>query len=78
MGCGIFGRLEIGDLIMVLKNSELSKAEYGEGINGEKKVVLTWLSMVEKPSSKTVVNLFTEESRFEPRAESNSKETKGF
>jgi hypothetical protein len=41
-------------------------------------VVLTGLSMVERPSSKTVVNLFTEESRFEPRAESNSKETKGF
>jgi hypothetical protein len=44
----------------------------GEVISGEKKVVIE-LSIVEKPSSKTKVNLLREGSRLSSMVESNSK-----
>jgi hypothetical protein len=45
----------------------------GEVISGEKKVVVIELSIVEKPSSKTKVNLLREGSRLSSMVESNSK-----
>jgi hypothetical protein len=45
----------------------------GEVISGEKKEVVIELSIVEKPSSKTKVNLLREGSRLSSMVESNSK-----